>query len=57
VRLRPAQRDPHVARADLAIVVQILELALVPDLHRTEIAVPVLADPDALGIVAVGAER
>ncbi len=33
-----------------------LELALVPDLHRPEVAVAVLADADALGVGAVGAE-
>ncbi len=37
-------------------IVEILELALVPDLHRPEIAVSILADADAFGIIAIGAE-
>ena len=52
-----AQRDLDVADAELDIAVEILELAAVPDLHRAVVAVLLLADADAFGIVAVGAER
>ena len=52
-----AQRDLDVADAELDIAVEILELALVPDLHRAAVAVLLLADAHAFGIVAVGAER
>ena len=45
------------ARADLAGVVQIAELAFVPDLDRPLMARFVLTDAHALGVVAVGAER
>ena len=49
------ERDAHVADAEFDRVVEILEVAPVPDLNRPEVAVLVLADPDALGIVAIGA--
>ena len=52
-----AQRDLDVARAELDLVVEVLELAPVPHLHGAEVAVAVLADADAFRIVAVGAER
>src|SRR5262249_59893019 len=51
------QRNVDVAGAELDLVVEILELALVPHLHGAEIAVLVLADAHAFRIVAVGAER
>src|SRR5262249_58925113 len=51
------QRDLDVARAELDLIVEVFELAPVPDLHRAEVAVPVLADAHTLGVVAVGAER
>ena len=51
------QRDLDVADAELDIAVEILELALVPHLDGAVVAVLVLADPHAFGIVAVGAER
>ena len=54
---QPAQRDLDVAGAEFDVAGEILELALVPDLDRAEIAVAVLADAHAFGIVAVGAER
>ena len=52
-----AQRQLDVARAELDLVVEILELALVPHLDRAEIAVLVLADAHAFRIVAIGAVR
>src|SRR5262249_15304567 len=52
-----AQRDLDVADAELDIAVEILELALVPDLDRAVVAVLLLADAHAFGIVAMGAER
>ena len=54
---QPAQRDLDVARAELDVVVEVLEFALVPDLDRAAVAALVLADAHAFGIVAVGAER
>src|SRR6185437_13925987 len=45
-----------VARAELDAVVEVLEFALVPDLDRAVVAVLVLADAHALGMVAIGAE-
>ena len=56
-RAQPPQRDLDVARADLDRVVEIPELALVPDLHRAPVPRLLLADPDAFRVVAVGAER
>src|SRR3954465_7411846 len=49
------RRDAHVAHAELDGVVEVLELALVPHLDGAEVAVAVLADADAFGVVAVGA--
>src|SRR5262249_57166979 len=54
---QPAQRDLDVAGAELDRVVEIAELAFVPDLHSAETAVALLADAHALGVVAVGAIR
>src|SRR5262249_58788130 len=51
-----AERDLDVARAELDLVVEVLELAPIPHLHGTEVAVAVLADAHAFGVVAVGAE-
>ena len=52
-----AQRHLDVAGAQFDVAVEILELAPVPHLDGAEIAVFVLADAHAFGIVAVGAER
>src|SRR5438046_2015212 len=52
-----AQRDLDVADAEFDIAVEIFELALVPHLDGAVVAVLLLADPHAFGIVAVGAER
>ncbi len=54
---QPPQRHLDVAGAELDLSVQILELALVPHLHRAEIAVGILADTHAFRIIAIGAER
>ena len=51
-----AQRDLDVAGAELDLVVEVAELALVPDLDRAALAA-LAADADALGIVALIAER
>src|SRR5262249_32160099 len=51
------QRDLDAARAELDLIVEIPELALVPYLGGTEAAVAVLPDAHSLGIVAVGPER
>ena len=51
------QRDLDVADAELDIAVEILELAAVPHLHRAVVAVLLLADADAFGIIALRAER
>jgi hypothetical protein len=45
-----------VARAELERVVVVLELALVPHLHRALVAALVLADANTLRVVAIGAE-
>ena len=51
-----AQRDLDVARAELALAVEVAELALLPHLDRA--AVPARpADPHAFGVVAAMAER
>jgi hypothetical protein len=50
------QRDLDVAGAELDVVVEVAELALVPDLDGAAVAAFVLADAHALGVVAVGAE-
>src|SRR3954453_22909549 len=52
-----AERDLDVAGAELDLAVEVPELALVPDLDRAAVAAALLADADAFGIVAVGAER
>ena len=52
-----AQRHLDVAGAELDVAVEIPKLALVPHLHGAEVAVGVLADAHAFGIVAIGAER
>src|SRR6202030_1051403 len=54
---QPPQRDLDVAGAELDVTVEIAELALVPHFYGAEIAVGVLADAHAFGIVAVGSER
>src|SRR4029077_20129496 len=51
------QRDLDVADAEFYIAVEILEFAAIPHLHGAEIAVLLLADADAFGIIAMGAER
>ena len=51
-----AQGDLDVAGAELDGVVEVLVLALVPDLDRLAVATLVLADADAFGMIAVGAE-
>ena len=56
-RRRRAQRDLDVARVELDVAVEVAEAALVPDLDRAAVAAALLADADALGVVAVGAER
>ncbi len=55
-RRRRRRRDLDVARVELDVAVQIAEGALVPDLDRAAVAAAGLPDPDALGVVAVGAE-
>src|SRR5262249_46667216 len=52
-----AQGDLDVAGAKLDFIIEILELALVPNLYCAEIAVAVLADAYALRIVSVRAKR
>src|SRR3984893_1443980 len=54
---QPSQRERDIAGAELDLIVEILELALVPHLHGAEIAVLVLADAHAFGMIAVGPER
>src|SRR5215216_50757 len=51
-----AQRDLDVAGAKLDLVVEILELALVPYLDGAEVAALVLADAHAFRVVAPGAK-
>src|SRR5208282_4758851 len=53
---QPAQRELDVARTEFGVAVEIPELALVPDFDGAAAAAPVLADPNALGVVAVGPE-
>ncbi len=50
---QPPQRDLDVAGAELDLAVEVLELALVPHLHRAAVAALVLADAHAFRIVAV----
>ena len=45
---QPAQRQLHVARAELDRIVEVREFAPVPDLDRAAIARPILADAHAL---------
>ena len=52
-----AQGDLDVARAQLDLVVEVLVLALVPDLGGLALALAGVADADALGVEATGAER
>ena len=52
-----AQRDLHVARAELLGAGEILEVAPVPDLDRAAVAALLLADAHPLRVVAIGAER
>src|SRR5580704_17809910 len=51
---QPPQRDLDVAGAELDVAVEIAKLALVPHFDGAEIAVGVLTDANAFGIVAVG---
>jgi len=51
-----AEGDLDVAGAQFDGVVEVLVFALVPDLDGLAVAALVLADPDALGVIAVGAE-
>src|SRR5262249_18365088 len=53
----PPQRNLDVAGADLDLVVEVLEVAPVPDLDRTPVAALLLADAHTFGIVAVGPVR
>ena len=53
---QPPQRDPNVAGSEFHGVVEIAEVAPVPDLDRAEVAVAVLADAHPFRVVAVGAE-
>src|SRR5207302_11493782 len=53
----PAQRRLEVAGAELDAVVEIAELALVPDLDGAAVARRFLADAHAFRVVAMGAER
>ena len=50
------QGDLEVARAELHVAVQVAELPGVPDLHGRPVPGLLLADADALGVEAVGAE-
>ncbi|MCY1284770.1 hypothetical protein D9M70_336870 [compost metagenome] len=52
-----AQGDLDVAGAQLDLVVEVLVLALVPDLHRPALALAGVADADAFRVEAAGAER
>ncbi len=52
-----AQGDLDIARAQLNLVVEVFVLALVPDLHRLPLALAGVADANAFGVVAAGAER
>ena len=53
---KPFQCHLDVAGAELDLVVEVAELALVPDLHGALVTGAILPDPHALGIVAEGAE-
>lgn len=52
-----AQGDLDVARTEFDLIVEVLVFALVPDLHRLALAFAGIADADAFGVVAAGAER
>jgi len=54
---QPPQRNLDVARVELDRVVEIPKSPLVPDLDCAPVAAFFLSDANALGIVAVGAER
>ncbi len=54
---QPPQRQLDVARAEQDGVVEVRELAPVPDLDRAPVARALLADAHAFRVVAVGAER
>src|ERR1700733_13884746 len=53
----PPQRQLDVARSELRVAVEVLELPPVPDLDGAAPAAFVLADAHAFGLVAIGAER
>src|SRR5690606_14144113 len=53
---KPLQRHLDVAGAELDGIVEIPELALVPDLHRAAVAALSLPDAHPFGVVAVSAE-
>src|SRR5439155_14946562 len=53
---QPPQRHLDVADAKFDVAVEIFEFAAVPDLYGAEIAVLLLADAHAFGIVAMGTE-
>ena len=54
---QPAERHLDRPRPELDVVVEVAELAPVPDLDRPAVPPLVLADPHPLGVVAEGAER
>src|SRR6516164_7548705 len=54
---QPPQRELDVASAELNGVVQIAELAPVPDLDSAAVAALLLADAHPLRVVAVGTKR
>src|SRR6201999_3105817 len=51
------QSHLDVAGAELDVAGEILELALVPNLHGTEVSIAILPDAHALGIIPIGTER
>ena len=53
---QPAQRDLDVAGAKLDPVIEIAELAAIPDLDRAAVSAVLLADAHAFGVVAMRAE-
>ena len=50
------QSDLDRTGANFDLIIEVAELALVPDLDRALVARAVLADADALGVVTIGAE-
>src|SRR6202522_2235739 len=54
---KPSQRQLDVARPELRVAVEVLELPPIPDLDGAAPAAFVLADAHALGMAAIGAER